>query len=137
MANTTQLNAIRAESQKLTDEEDDESDWEGSQTGTPATAASATDHHGFILGYRSHDVDLAKCHPLPSHATFLWSVYLENVEPLAKILHVPSMEKIFREARKGNAKLSPPDEALIFAIYFAAVTSLDPEDVSIPIPKLC
>lgn len=87
------------------------------------------DHHSFILGYRSCDVDLRQCHPLPSHIPFLWSVYQENVEPLIKVLHVPSMEVIFRDARKNNDKLNPGNQALVFAIYYAAVTSLEPEEV--------
>lgn len=88
------------------------------------------DHHAFILGYRSVDVNLQKCHPLPSHATFLWSVYLENVDPLLKIIHVPTMEAILREARRNPEKLAPGQETLVFAVYFAAIVSLEDGEVS-------
>lgn len=88
------------------------------------------DHHSFIFGYRSADVNLDKCRPLPSHIPFLWSVYQENVEPLIKVLHIPSMEPIFREARKNHEQLSPGNEALVWAIYYAAITSLEPEEAS-------
>ncbi|PTB66025.1 hypothetical protein BBK36DRAFT_1160141 [Trichoderma citrinoviride] len=126
-----ELDAIREETQKLTDEDADDSEFEESPPiDSPFTASSSVyDHHGFILGYRSIDVNLQKCHPLPSHGTFLWSVYLENVDPLLKILHVPTMEGILREARRNPEKLSHGNECLVFAVYFAAVVTLDEADV--------
>ncbi|KAL7929452.1 fungal-specific transcription factor domain-containing protein [Trichoderma chlorosporum] len=126
-----ELDAIREETQKLTDEDADDSDFEESPPiDSPTTAASSIyDHHAFILGYRSIDVNLQKCHPLPSHGTFLWSVYLENVDPLLKVLHVPTMEAILREARRNLAKLTPGNETLVFAVYFAAVVTLEEADV--------
>ncbi|KAL7945199.1 fungal-specific transcription factor domain-containing protein [Trichoderma barbatum] len=126
-----ELDAIREETQKLTDEDADDSDFEESPPiDSPTTAASSVyDHHAFILGYRSIDVNLQKCHPLPSHGTFLWSVYLENVDQLVKILHVPTMEAVLREARRNPEKLTPGNETLVFAVYFAAVVTLDEGDV--------
>ncbi|KND90938.1 putative transcriptional regulatory protein [Tolypocladium ophioglossoides CBS 100239] len=125
-----ELDAIREETQKLSDEDADESDYEGTPTDSPATGfGSIADHHAFVLGYRSADVNLQKCHPLPSHVTFLWSVYQENVEPLIKVLHVPTTELVLRDARRNSEKLSPSHEALVFAIYFAAVTALEPDEV--------
>lgn len=90
---------------------------------------SVGDHHGFILGYRSLDVDLAKCHPVTSHAAYLWSVFQENVDPLLKIVHIPTMENILRDARKSTVKLSPGNEALVFAVYFSAITALEADEV--------
>lgn len=123
-----EINAIRTETQKLTDD-DDESDYEESPMETPDPLSTLTDHHAFILGYRSVDVDLATLHPLPSHATFLWSVFQENVDPLVKILHLPTTDVLLREARKDTSILSPENEALVFVIYFSALTSLEPEEV--------
>ncbi|OAQ79440.1 fungal specific transcription factor domain-containing protein [Purpureocillium lilacinum] len=125
-----ELDSIREETQRLTDEDADDSEYEGTPTDSPATGVgSLSDHHSFVLGYRSADVSLKKCHPLPSHVTFLWSVYQENVEPLVKLLHVPTTDLVMREARRNSDKLSPGNEALAFAIYFAAITSLEPEEV--------
>ncbi|KAF1737516.1 Bikaverin cluster transcription factor bik5 [Beauveria bassiana] len=123
-----EINAIRAETQKLTDD-DDESEYDESPIQTPDTLGTLNDHHSFILGYRSADVDLGKLHPLPSHAAFLWSVYQENVEPLIKILHVPTIDVLLREARRDATTLSPANEALVFVIYFSAITALEAEDV--------
>lgn len=40
------------------------------------------------------------------------------------------MEPIFRDARKNHEQLSPGNEALVWAIYYAAITSLEPEEAS-------
>lgn len=87
------------------------------------------DHHAFILGYRSADVDLRSCQPLPSHIPFLWSVFQENVDPLVKILHAPTADALMRDARRSPDSLTPGNECLVFAICFSAVVSLEPEEV--------
>ncbi|KAJ4016424.1 hypothetical protein NW752_003551 [Fusarium irregulare] len=123
-----ELDSIREETQRLTDEDFDESDIEETPDSSPAVALSAN-HNAFIFGYRSTEVDLDKYWPVPSVIPFLWSVYQENVEPLLKVLHIPTMEPVFRDARRDHKQLSPGNEALVWAIYYAAITSLDPDEV--------
>ncbi|KAM0816224.1 putative c6 transcription protein, partial [Seiridium cardinale] len=57
--------------------------------------------------------------------------YLKYVDGLLKILHVPTVQpKIF--AAINNPKVTPQAvNALLFSIYFAAVTSLRPPDVEV------
>lgn len=127
----TQLSALRAETEKFTDEESDDSDDDGS---TPATSTSTkdqqADHHAFIFGYRSSDVDLRKLHPLPSQIPFIWQIYTENVDPIVKILHVPMMHNVIRQVRADMNTLTPGLEALMFAIYYASITSMEENEVS-------
>ncbi|KAH8894204.1 hypothetical protein GQ53DRAFT_780281 [Thozetella sp. PMI_491] len=125
-----ELDQLRRETQKLTDDESDESDFEA----TPDSAilqdnGLPSNHHAFILGYRSADVDLRPLHPLPSQIPFMWQTYQENVDPLVKILHVPTTEKLVREARNDLDSLTAPTEALLFSIYYAAITSMGDEEV--------
>ncbi|KAF5680882.1 hypothetical protein FHETE_270 [Fusarium heterosporum] len=122
-----ELDLIREETQRLTDEDFDDSEDE-TPDDSPAAALSAN-HNAFIFGYRTADVDLENHWPLPSHIPFLWSVYQDNVEPLLKVLHIPTMEPIFRDARKDRKQLSPAHEALVWSIYYAAIMSLEPEEV--------
>ncbi|KAK8058240.1 fungal specific transcription factor domain-containing protein [Apiospora phragmitis] len=83
-----ELSALRAETEKFTDEESDVSDDDGS---TPATSTSTkdqqADHHAFIFGYRSSDIP------------FIWQIYTENVDPIVKILHVPTMNNVVRQVQ--------------------------------------
>ena len=63
---------------------------------------------------------------------FLWQIYVENVDPFIKVLHVPTMEKIFRELRGKYHTLGPSMHALVLVISLAAVMSLEDTEVSSP-----
>ncbi|RYP08730.1 hypothetical protein DL764_001750 [Monosporascus ibericus] len=127
-----EINELRADTQKLTDEGSDDSEDDSSPSGTVYHSyADQGDHHGFVLGYRSSEVDLSKLHPLPSQIPFIWQVYVENVDPLVKILHVPTMNKIIRDCRNSMKNLSPGLEALMFSIYFGSITSMEEDEVKL------
>ncbi|OLN81899.1 putative transcriptional regulatory protein C139.03-like protein 10 [Colletotrichum chlorophyti] len=124
-----ELDELREETHAL-DEDTDDSEVEDTPEHSPTQSLdAASDHHAFILGYRSSDVDLRKLHPLPSQIPFMWQVYQENVEPLLKILHIPTMEKLIRDMRRNIDELTPGNEALLFSIYYAAITSMEDEEV--------
>lgn len=129
-----QLDEIRTETQTVTEEDSDESATEESPASATTQEQSSTAHQSFIMGYRSADVDLRPFHPLPSQIPFIWQIYQENVDPLVKILHVPSMDKLIREIRNNLDTLTPPTEALMFSIYYAAITSMDEAEVCPTIP---
>ncbi|KAG7129565.1 Transcription factor vrtR1 like protein [Verticillium longisporum] len=124
-----ELDELRAGMHSLSHDDDDSEDDETPDHSPQQPVEPSTDHHGFIFGYRSADVDLRRLHPLPSQIPFLWQVYKENVEPLVKILHVPSMEELLRNMRKSPDSLSSANEALVFAIYFSAIISMEDEEV--------
>ena len=126
-AKLCQLDELRCETADLTDDESDESNLEASPE-SAANEKSTLDHQSFILGYRSADVDLGPLHPLPSQIPFMWQVYQENVDPVIKILHVPTMSKVIREVRSNLSSLTPSTETLMFSIYYASITSLDEEE---------
>ena len=71
-------------------------------------------------------------HPLPSQMLFLWQIYVDNVDPFIKVLHVPTMEKVFRELRGKYHTLGPSMHALVLVISLVAVMSLEDEEVSSP-----
>ena len=60
---------------------------------------------------------------------YLWRIYVDNVDPFVKILHVPSMAKIIDDTGDNYQSLSPSMHALVMAIAFAAVMSLDDVEV--------
>lgn len=62
----------------------------------------------------------------------MWSVYQETVDPLLKLIHVPTMDALFRDTRKnGPEKLAPGHESLVFAVYYAAIVALEEGEESI------
>lgn len=67
----------------------------------------------------------------------LWQIYLENVNPLLKVTHIPTLQGRFIEAAANVKNISPNLEALMFAIYCMAIHSLDVVDcqTSFGLPK--
>ncbi|KAF8865249.1 hypothetical protein BDZ45DRAFT_796570 [Acephala macrosclerotiorum] len=95
----------------------------------PSTAHTEPDHQSFIMGYNSSDVNLKSLHPLPSQIPFYWQTFLENVQPLVKIMHTPTMNKVIKEVQNNLDSLSKSTEALMFSIYFATITSMNANEV--------
>lgn len=74
--------------------------------------------------------------PLPSQMIFLWQMYMDNVDPFMKVLHVPTMTKVIRELRGSYSSLGPSMQSLVLAISLAAIMSLEDEEVSVSRPGL-
>ncbi len=87
-----------------------------------------TSHQAFIFNFSSTMVNLRVLHPPPMQIYNMWQLYMENVEPLVKILHIPSMCNVITNACSNLDNLPKGTEALMFAIYLAVVTSLTPGD---------
>lgn len=96
----------------------------------PTDVITDTSHQSFVMGYNSSSVDLKPLHPLPSQIPFYWHTFLENVQPLVKILHTQTMDRTVKEVQHNLDSLSPSTEALMFAIYFATITSMNEDEVS-------
>ncbi|QIX02548.1 hypothetical protein AMS68_008065 [Peltaster fructicola] len=67
---------------------------------------------------------LTNFHPEPCHIFRLWQIYLDNVNPLLKITHTPSLQPRIIEAMGKLDSLEPSFEFLLFSIYSIAITSL-------------
>jgi len=107
----------------------DNTDYSDHEDNAPAPEVVDNDHNAFILGYKSSSVDLASFHPPPVQIPYLWQKYCENIEPILKIMHVPTMAKLMKDVRDGTRTLSASEEALVFSIYFASITTLEEDDV--------
>ncbi|MCJ1378073.1 hypothetical protein MMC17_001169 [Xylographa soralifera] len=80
------------------------------------------------VGTRSKKPSIWRHHPQPMHILFLWQIYLENVNPLTKILHKPTMQKQILEASNDLGNISKALEALMFAIYSLTVYSMTDDE---------
>lgn len=66
----------------------------------------------------------------------LWDVYVKSVDPVLKILHIPTVQSAVVETILDPRSAQPSTVALTFAIYYAAVTALchDDSDESVDLP---
>jgi hypothetical protein len=78
-----------------------------------------------LFGSVSPDISLTSIHPQPVHIFRLWQTFLDNVNPLSKIIHYPTMQHQILEVIGNPSNIPRPLEALLFSIYAAAVASLD------------
>lgn len=67
-------------------------------------------------------------HPTPAESMMLWETHVENVEPLCKILHVPTTARMVQAVSQQPATASKADECVLFAIYLFAIFSMAEEE---------
>lgn len=72
----------------------------------------------------SQKKSLTALHPSPLHIFKLWQTFLQNVNPLIKLLHVPTAQQQILDAADNLPGVSKEFEALMFCIYCLAVVSL-------------
>lgn len=89
-------------------------------------AVLANDH--LLFGAPNPSFNLAACHPNHRHIFRLWQIYLDNVNPLLKVTHTPTLQPMIIEAIGDMESISPSMEALMFSIYCVAVLSLDDDE---------
>lgn len=104
----------------LDDSTDDDDDYPSPGSGSTSSA----NHHGFLFGFSSTIVSLREFHPPPTQIALYWREFTENVDPLIKIFHRPTLEKLVAEASRGLDHISKATEAMMFTIYFAVITSM-------------
>jgi hypothetical protein len=63
-------------------------------------------------------------HPAPERARQFWEIYKDNVDPLVKVLHIPTIEPMLLDAFTHPEKVPKGLECLMFAVYYGAVTSI-------------
>lgn len=62
--------------------------------------------------------------PHPIMIFFLWSKYLDNVDPVFKLLHSPTAQKLVTKATKEPSSIEAAVNCLLFAIYYSSVLSM-------------
>lgn len=87
----------------------------------------STRDDNLLFGLRSSPVHLSTLHPEPAQILKLWQIYLENVNPILKITHTPSLQARIIEAVGNMANIDIILEPLMFSIYCTAILSLDDE----------
>ena len=107
---------------------DDPSEEEYEHPSPETDPGSTINHQAFVFGYSSTMTSLRILHPPAKMIMKYWEFYVQNVDPLVKILHVPTTEKLLEEAVENIDHVPKATEAMMFAVYFSAVISLTAEE---------
>lgn len=68
-----------------------------------------------LFGSRGAAVNVSTLHPEPVQIFGLWQLYLENVNPLLKVTHTPSLQGRIITAAGNVSNIEPTLEALMSA----------------------
>lgn len=81
-----------------------------------------------LFGSLRTDVHVHAAHPEQAQIFRLWQIYLDNVNPLLKVTHSPTLQPRIIDAASDMTRVSPGLEALIFSIYCVSVMSLTEDE---------
>ncbi|KAI0885814.1 fungal-specific transcription factor domain-containing protein [Annulohypoxylon maeteangense] len=129
-----ELHGLKMDTEGLAGGDYDSSGDEDSPGKTPSTQEldrTPSERHAFLFrnNLNSPSQDLREFHPLPSQIPFLLNVFSENVNIMVRIVHIPTVYKMVQDAGSNLSSLTPANEALMFAIYYASVTSMEEDDI--------
>ena len=107
-----------------------DSDEDNEHDSPVSTPGSPTHHHAFVFDphHMHSSEELHALHPSGSVFDEYWRIFEENVDPLTKMLHLPSTHQLIQSAKENPAACSKSNEALLFAIYFSTITSISAEE---------
>jgi hypothetical protein len=77
-----------------------------------------------IFHSSTDDGNWKSVYPSPNHAIILWRTFLQNVNPLSKVIHAPSVHEELVKASRGIDSMKRSTVALLFAIHTTAVMSM-------------
>lgn len=118
-------------------EQPSDSEDEGEETFDESSPEAQNQNHPYcvdtspaVLGTETPNDPELERHPKPTQIRKLCDIYFQNIDYVLKILHRPSIIGQFDAFLSAGADhaVGKETEALFFAIYFAAVTSLTPEE---------
>ncbi|KAI9672466.1 MAG: hypothetical protein M1817_003232 [Caeruleum heppii] len=131
MSLSDEIHGMREVLNESSDDEDEGSDL---TPNSPSPSLAQAGHSSFVICRPDLLPDVAGPlkHPTRSQVHSLYACYLTNVDPVVKMLHGPSLRRYLVE-ETGQLDCSPGPrgwEALRFAIYYTATSSLTPEECS-------
>ncbi|KAM0455033.1 hypothetical protein ACHAPV_007920 [Trichoderma viride] len=80
----------------------------------------------FMPIHISTPVGQLELHPDPKHVFKLWQMFADNVNPLIKIIHAPTLQEKILEAAWAPKSTAKPLEATMLVVYALAVASMKP-----------
>ncbi|KAF2265096.1 hypothetical protein CC78DRAFT_212384 [Lojkania enalia] len=117
----TSLKEEFRDSRELLDESSDEHSMYESQGATREAVSS--DVGNLLIGTSKTTLNLRTFHPQPVQIFKLWQTYLENINPLVKVFHTPTIQQIILNASSDLDAVSRSVEALLFGIYSISISS--------------
>ncbi|KAF2807396.1 mitogen-activated protein kinase [Mytilinidion resinicola] len=112
---------------RVVDESHDPEDTLEDSSNDASDLEAFEDDFGFVLNSQSKSNTRCR-HPPPERILQIWQIFVENVDPLTKVVHVPTLRSAIQKAASIIGAIPRSFEALMFAIYGAAVMTLKDDE---------
>ncbi|KAF2101309.1 hypothetical protein NA57DRAFT_72750 [Rhizodiscina lignyota] len=130
-----ELDMLKTDIRSLAENEYDSSEDEALRAKTSSTKElerAPSERHAFLFRHNLSPSapDVREFYPLPSQIPFLVDIFAENVNIFIQAVHIPTVKKMIRSLRGSNlTRLTPANEALMFSICYAAINSMEEDDM--------
>jgi hypothetical protein len=88
----------------------------------------SSDLGGIFQDFNQSVTDMQIYNPSRWQALQLWQTFLNNIDPIIKIIHSPTVQAAIYTAINNPSNVEHDLSALLFPIYFSATTSLSNAD---------
>ncbi|KAL6885661.1 fungal-specific transcription factor domain-containing protein [Trichoderma evansii] len=85
----------------------------------------------FLFPHTVPQVQRAVANPPLDQILRLWKIYVQNVDPLIRVLHNPSIEQILNDLSLNEGSLNSEARTLLLAVCYGAVSSLSPSQARV------
>ena len=92
---------------------------------TLASPLDSADEHSLVLSIDSKPQHLSNLHPTLPTLRKMWDIYVDRVDPLVKILHLPTFWPMLVNVLQSPQEIPSSLEALVFAFYYATSSACD------------
>jgi hypothetical protein len=92
---------------------------------TTADTTTSLGSNAAIMGFQALAQSLRAYHPPLSQSVALFGIFKHSVAPLVHIFHMPTLVSSYWDAVASPESLDRNTEALLFAIYYSAVISME------------
>lgn len=86
------------------------------------------DNSHLLFGSSNQRADISTLHPEQIQIFRLWQIYLDNVNPLLKVTHTPTLQARLIDAASDTTRIKPELVALMFSIYCVSIMSLSEDE---------
>ncbi|KAL5116389.1 hypothetical protein ACEQ8H_005737 [Pleosporales sp. CAS-2024a] len=92
-------------------------------SGTSSNVSESDDEHGFVFNYPRKSKEGPRFPP-PDVMHYMWEAFVDNFDPLTKVVHVPTFRPAIEKAIASERNIPQNLQVLMFSIFGAAVLTL-------------
>ncbi|KAF3386177.1 Bikaverin cluster transcription factor bik5 [Penicillium rolfsii] len=111
----------------LCEEASEDEDFDTATVSSVADTTTSLGSNAAIMGFQALAQSLRAYHPPLSQSVALFEIFKHSVAPLVHIFHMPTLVASYWDAVASPESLDRNTEALLFAIYYSTVISMEPQ----------